>query len=79
MNTAFILDFLQDLQQNNSKVWMDTHRERYLQAKTYFTELVAYTLDQLKTIDPALHRVSPAECLFRINKYARAVTNNRTK
>ncbi len=47
---------------------MDTHRERYLQAKTYFTELVAYTLDQLKTIDPALHRVSPAECLFRINK-----------
>ncbi|WP_242926996.1 DUF2461 domain-containing protein [Pontibacter vulgaris] len=68
MNTPFILNFLRGLQANNSKTWMDENRDGYLQAKQYFTELVAFTLDELKGIDPALHKVSPAECLFRINK-----------
>lgn len=68
MNSTYILEFLHALQQNNSKVWMDAHREQYLQAKGYFTELVAYALAQLQTIDGSLLGVQPPKCIFRINK-----------
>lgn len=68
MDIPFILDFLQDLQQNNSKLWMDANRDRYQQARHYFTELVGFALQELQQIDPSLHGVSPQECMFRINK-----------
>lgn len=68
MNIPFILSFLQQLQQHNSKVWMDGHRDEYLQAKAYFVEVVEYLLAQLQQIDPSLHGVNVQECIFRINK-----------
>ncbi|MCC9138561.1 DUF2461 domain-containing protein [Pontibacter silvestris] len=68
MDTGFILRFLGELQQHNSKAWMDLHREEYLQAKAYFTELVSNALQQLQTIDPAMHGVTATESIFRINK-----------
>jgi len=68
MNIPFILEFLKDLQRNNSKPWMDANRDRYQEARYYFIELVSQTLQQLQQIDPSLHGVQPQECLFRINK-----------
>ena len=68
MDVRLILDFLHDLQQNNSKVWMDRNRERYTTAKDEFRKLVAHLLEELRQIDPALHQVAPDECIFRINK-----------
>ncbi|MEJ8801416.1 DUF2461 domain-containing protein [Pontibacter sp. H249] len=68
MNIRLILDFLRDLQQNNSKVWMDRNRQRYTEAKEEFKQLVAHLLDELRHIDPSLNNVTAAECIFRINK-----------
>ncbi|AKD02006.1 DUF2461 domain-containing protein [Pontibacter korlensis] len=68
MNIRYILDFLQGLQQHNSKQWMDVHREEYLQAKAYFVELVEYLISQLQQFDASLHGVTAQECIFRINK-----------
>jgi uncharacterized protein (TIGR02453 family) len=68
MDTAYILNFLKELQLHNSKTWMDDHREQYLQAKQYFVELVEHVLRELQAIDPELHGVKAAECIFRINK-----------
>ncbi|MCX2740041.1 DUF2461 domain-containing protein [Pontibacter anaerobius] len=68
MHVPFILTFLQKLRHNNSKVWMDEHREEYLQAKAYFVEMVAYQLAQLQQFDEALYGVKAQECIFRINK-----------
>jgi uncharacterized protein (TIGR02453 family) len=68
MDTAFILDFLRELQSNNSKHWMDLHREQYTEARQYFTDLVNNTLGQLITIDPSLHGVTAQQSIFRINK-----------
>jgi len=68
MNINLILNFLRELQQNNSKVWMDAHRSEYLQAKSFFRDLVEQLLAQLKTIDPALHATTAADSIFRINK-----------
>ncbi|MBF9253965.1 DUF2461 domain-containing protein [Pontibacter sp. 172403-2] len=68
MNITFVLNFLRELQQNNSKAWMDAHRSEYLQAKSFFREFVEQLLAQLKTIDPALHATTANDSIFRINK-----------
>lgn len=68
MDTCLVLSFLQDLQQNNSKQWMDSHRAAYQQAKTHFTALVSHLLVLLQQSDTDLHGVTAAECIFRINK-----------
>ncbi|WP_266202642.1 DUF2461 domain-containing protein [Pontibacter kalidii] len=68
MNIPFILSFLRQLRQHNNKVWMDAHREEYLQAKAYFVELVEHLLAALQQFDASLQGVSVQECLFRINK-----------
>ncbi|WP_276499249.1 DUF2461 domain-containing protein [Pontibacter litorisediminis] len=68
MNIPFILSFLEQLQQHNSKAWMDEHREDYLQAKAYFIELAEHVLEQLQQFDASLHGVRVQECIFRINK-----------
>lgn len=68
MNIPFILDFLADLQRNNSKLWMDAHRDRYQEARHHFTQLVAFAIQQLQQIDASLYGVTPQECMFRINK-----------
>ncbi|WP_299824267.1 DUF2461 domain-containing protein [uncultured Pontibacter sp.] len=68
MDVRLILEFLRDLQQNNSKVWMDKNRARYLAAKDEFQKLTAHLLEELRQIDANLANVSPAECIFRINK-----------
>lgn len=68
MNIPFILDFLQKLRQNNSKIWMDANREEYLQAKVFFVEVVEQLIVQLQQFDASLHGVTARECIFRINK-----------
>lgn len=68
MDICATLAFLRALQQNNSKLWMDRHREDYRQAKAGFTALVSLLLPELRQFDHSLHGVSAAECLFRINK-----------
>ncbi|GAB3535177.1 DUF2461 domain-containing protein [Pontibacter brevis] len=68
MDTCTVLGFLRDLQQNNSKLWMDSHRENYQQAKTHFTALVNHLLEQLQQFDNSLYGVTAQECIFRINK-----------
>ena len=68
MKNGTILAFLRTLQQHNSKLWMDSHREEYLQAKSDFSALVSLLLTQLQQFDQRLHGVTAAECLFRINK-----------
>lgn len=68
MDTCAVLAFLQNLQQNNSKLWMDSHREEYQQAKSHFTQLVNHLLQSLQQFDTELHGVTAQECMFRINK-----------
>jgi len=68
MDNRAVLAFLRALQQHNSKLWMDSHREAYQQAKSCFTALVTQLLAGIQQFDSSLHGVTAAECLFRINK-----------
>lgn len=68
MDICLVLDFLRDLQKNNSKLWMDSHREGYQQARTQFAAAISHLLEELQQFDSDLHGVTAQECMFRINK-----------
>jgi uncharacterized protein (TIGR02453 family) len=70
-----LLDFLSDLQQNNNKEWMDANRERYLEAKALFEELVTDLLAEIVQFDESLVDVMPKDCIFRINRDVRFSKN----
>jgi uncharacterized protein (TIGR02453 family) len=68
MDTCAVLDFLRVLQRHNSKMWMDEHREEYLQAKSHFVQAVSFLLGSLQQHDTTLRGVTAQDCIFRINK-----------
>ena len=69
MQTTFnflpILDFLDNLSQNNYKAWFDTHRTDYETARAIFNQFVDYLIDELRTSDN-LQGLSAKECVARI-------------
>ena len=71
MDLAHVLQFLAQLQANNSKEWMDAHRDDYQAARQSFIELTAYLLDDLSNEDEGLIGLEPKKCIFRINRDVR--------
>lgn len=55
-NKQVILDFLKDLNSNNSKEWMDENRDRYTTAKEYWLEEVQNILSMLCKYDSSYSR-----------------------
>jgi uncharacterized protein (TIGR02453 family) len=70
MNTAQILWFLEQLQQNNNKAWMDAHRADYQEARQTLLDLTEQLIGSMGKLDPHLASASlkPANCIFRINR-----------
>ena len=68
MNISSTLTFLQQLQQNNQKEWMDAHRDDYQAARESFIELITYLLRGLETEDEGMRGLDPKKCIFRINR-----------
>ncbi|MFA0961447.1 DUF2461 domain-containing protein [Roseivirga sp. BDSF3-8] len=77
MNTALILDFLSELEKNNSKEWMDANREWYEEAREEFKKLVGYLLEEMASFDEGLRTVTPKESIFRINRDIRFSKDKR--
>lgn len=71
MNTKkYIWDFLEDLDKNNSKEWMDENRKRYHTAKQYWLDEVEAILERMKKHDSFFEQFKPKDVIMRI-------TNNR--
>ena len=68
MDTSLILNFLKELQENNSKEWMDAHRPQYNAARDAFKEIVSVLLGELSRSDEGLTGITPKDCIFRINR-----------
>jgi uncharacterized protein (TIGR02453 family) len=60
-----ILNFLNNLGQNNFKAWFDTNRADYESARDIFNQFVDYLIDELRTSDN-LQGISSKECVSRI-------------
>jgi uncharacterized protein (TIGR02453 family) len=60
-----ILNFLDNLAQNNHKAWFDSNRAEYEAARYIFTQFIDYLIDELRTSDN-LQGLSSKECVTRI-------------
>lgn len=60
------LTFLNDLAQNNNKVWFDKHRDEYLAVKEDFEGLVTGVLGGLAASDAVFEEVNAKDCIMRI-------------
>lgn len=67
MNFIKLFDFLSELEKNNSKVWMDSNRNRYKEIRTEFIEWLDDLDDSLADIDKYYYRTPGKKGINRIN------------
>ena len=67
MSKRKIYDFLRDLSDNNSKQWMDAHRDRYEEAKQIWLDECGRLLDKLGEQDDFYREIEPRDAIERIN------------
>lgn len=71
MNANTLVSFLQELAENNNKSWFDAQRPRYQALRQAFTNLVGEVIAGIGVVDESVRSLTPAECIFRINRDAR--------
>ena len=63
----YIFRFLRDLQNNNSKDWMDANRDRYETAKACWLNEIDKILERLAKHDSGFSQLKPKDAIERIN------------
>jgi len=71
----FILSFLDDLRKNNNREWFNSHKDRYLQAKSYFGETVEFLIKEVAKFDKSFIPTEPKDYIFRIYRDTRFSKN----
>lgn len=63
--SKIILNFLEELAENNHKTWFEENRSRYESAKEELIQILAQVIAQLGEVDRTIAGNNPAKCLFR--------------
>ncbi|MGL4759106.1 MAG: DUF2461 domain-containing protein [Patescibacteria group bacterium] len=72
-----ISNFLTDLEENNTKIWMDQNRTTYLKVKEYFVKIVEKIHFELSQEVKELQLIDPKKCIYRINRDIRFSSNKQ--
>lgn len=67
MNFQEVFDFLEQLNANNHKAWMDEHRDRYHRIKDDLYHWLLGVDDELSKIDPDHYPIEAKKAINRIN------------
>lgn len=70
-----LLLFLQQLEVNNNKDWMDAHRSEFQQIRGNFLELATDLLRPMMELEPEMALLRPKDCVFRQNRDVRFSLN----
>lgn len=70
-----ILDFLKDLQANNTREWFQSNKSRYEAVKERYENYVMLLIAQVREIDPTVDVHKPKDCTFRIYRDTRFSKN----
>lgn len=65
------IQFLQQLSQNNNKVWFDQNRDKYKVIRENLKQFIIDVHYEMQVVDPTLRNMDPAKSLFRINRDTR--------
>lgn len=61
-----VIDFLSDLSRNNNKPWLETNRDRYLQAQELFHSFTRELIEGIATFDTEVSGLTVKDCTFRL-------------
>lgn len=70
-----VLEFLQELKENNNKEWFNDNRKRYEECKGQMLFLTDVLIQEIRKFDPEVPAMSPKDCLFRIFRDVRFSKN----
>ena len=68
MNTTKILDFLNELKQNNTREWFQQNRPRYELLRADFESFLNELIPEVYKFDPGIGLITAKDCIFRIYK-----------
>lgn len=77
MNLAKTVEFLRELEANNTKDWFTSQKPRYDALRTDFETTVQDIIERTSRFDPAVQGLQAHDCLFRIHRDLR-FSKNRT-
>src|SRR5665811_1624648 len=69
------LQFLKSLSKNNNKVWLDAHRNQYMDAKSDFENFVSILIKKTAQFDSDVKELQVKDCVFRLNRDIRFSKN----
>ncbi len=70
-----VLSFLRQIKDNNNKVWLDAHKNEYLEANHIFTEFVGKLIAGIGEFDESVKGLIPKDCMYRFNRDTRFSPN----
>ena len=70
-----ILNFLQQLEQNNNRDWFNAHKSDYQHARTEFEQVLDRIILNLGQVDPRIKGLKSSDAIFRIYRDTRFATD----
>ena len=61
-----VLEFLQDLSENNNKEWFHANRSRYEESRDTMLFVTEVLINEVRKFDPEISVMNPKDCMFRI-------------
>ena len=62
------LEFLKNLEENNTKEWFEMNRKWYETSKSNFVDFCSLILNEMKQFEPDFSNTNVKDCIFRINR-----------
>jgi uncharacterized protein (TIGR02453 family) len=62
-----VLSFCKHLEENNDRVWFNSHRDQYKEARSIFEQYIAILIKELSQTE-SLGGITPKDCIFRLNR-----------
>lgn len=66
-----ILDYLKDLEANNTREWFDQNRDRYDLTRKKFLAVTEILIHEIRRFDKEIPALNPKDCVFRIYRDVR--------
>ena len=72
-----VLTFLEGIQKNNTKEWMEANKADYLKAKQQFEDIIKQLVEKISDFDPHIIGTEPKKCIFRLHRDIRFSKDKR--
>jgi len=72
-----ILDFLKDLEANNTREWFEKNRDRYELTRKKFLAVAELLIHEIRKFDTEIPVLNPKDCVFRIFRDVRFSNDKR--